>query len=1043
MMATLEPATRFASQKRAPSNYSVRTLANGDNTSSINGGSIGNLDENRNPPSVPKELGGMLKTTTETGDIGLFSIKPSRVPLSVNNSRRPSGPQNDDGMRRPRQFQPYGVPYTDDRRRLPSYARDTSSEVISMYETSSQKSGSRVFDDPDHRSYSLTQTYSSYSLSNHRSYASLRSQPEAGGLLQRPRSPFAYPARLKRPGFRPSSPALTDGGGIDYSRRAEINRTPHTAHAPSTTTTPGKIPPPSPLYYDYTEDFDVVDSNQADPLEPPPQFRVERTIPEDRPLSSGWMSLDGADMPNLKPNSDGSLRNPTSAAPVLQVSQNSSRNSTINNISVFDTPPNLPTHEPLLPAEDSTEKSVAVVPDRKTIRLSGLGLGARELSTHVEEVFGLQSTASFEVPFSDNTADDGKPEYANADPEEHAETQSTRNSSHSLGTHLRRFPPPPNNLDHQSSETDTNHVLTFTSLNPREVSHSSFDLRVGEKESIPLAEHTATTNAISPFPPHSSSSQSDRKLLSHPTSIDDGLTELNQVVNAFEEANRTKSGECQIQDSYNLLPEVPPNSPNGSLSGNGPSVQRFNFPPSFYTNQSSHGTDNDEPRDQGPNINPQRHRLRRLEAITVPTVSENDVPNFSHQFPRKLMSRSESPMLAPKPISPARQLRLKNSVPQLMKALPALPPDLQLGAGSPPLPCFKRAPIQEAPRSAATPRSKVPDTAVPTNMASQPVEINSVAVMDQKPEQAKEEQTPPTPPPKLKLKTRSSLQPTSPMESRPWNSENSYPWSSQPFSVGLPTVIQEVRPDNTKRPKFKLKITRAANSTVGTVRVNRESAESRSSEVLQLRRPKDLFTPSSGIENIFRRVSKHLHSRKSSASSSHPPTERRTTPNSAPISDQIALTRSLSSRLSAQPSQTSLKATSATEVRSFFSDDSSHRRVGGRRLGNRISNFRRARIGDNYGAANGTQSHDDITWRTRNRQEALLPAASASIPNLHARRAGHETKRPRLLTERMHAQNIRRRFTRWFKGARSAIRARVKSRKMAERGDDEQVELTA
>lgn len=94
-----------------------------------------------------------------------------------------------------------------------------------MYETASQKSGGRVFDEPDCRSYSMTQTsYSSYTLSNHRSYASLRSQPEITGQLQRARSPFAYPARLKPPGFRPSSPALTDGGVIDYSRRTEIER---------------------------------------------------------------------------------------------------------------------------------------------------------------------------------------------------------------------------------------------------------------------------------------------------------------------------------------------------------------------------------------------------------------------------------------------------------------------------------------------------------------------------------------------------------------------------------------------------------------------------------------------------------------------------------------------------------------------------------------------------------------------------------------------------------------------------------------------------
>lgn len=186
-----------------------------------------NSDENR-PPALSRAFESMLKTTTETGEIGLFSIKPSRVPQPINIPRRTRGAYTESPSYRPRNFQPYGPTGIDDRRRLPSYTRDASSEVISMYETASQKSASRVLDEPpDHRSYSMTQTYSSYSLSNHRSYASLRSQPEGNVLLQRPMSPFAYPTRLKRPGFRPSSPALTDGGEIDYSRRAEIDRIPY------------------------------------------------------------------------------------------------------------------------------------------------------------------------------------------------------------------------------------------------------------------------------------------------------------------------------------------------------------------------------------------------------------------------------------------------------------------------------------------------------------------------------------------------------------------------------------------------------------------------------------------------------------------------------------------------------------------------------------------------------------------------------------------------------------------------------------------------
>jgi hypothetical protein len=211
-------------------NHSTPARNGVERAGSRNGTTSRKTEENRSPSILPKAFESMLKTTTETGDIGMFSIKPSRVPAPVNSPRR-MGPYNENGHPRQQQqqqqsFQPYGLPTVDDRRRLPSYARDTTSELISMYESPSQKS-SRVFDDhTDYRSYSMTHT-TAYTLSNHRSCTSLRSQPDGGPLLQRPRSPFAYPTRLRRPGFRPSSPALTDGGAVDYRRRAEIDRQPY------------------------------------------------------------------------------------------------------------------------------------------------------------------------------------------------------------------------------------------------------------------------------------------------------------------------------------------------------------------------------------------------------------------------------------------------------------------------------------------------------------------------------------------------------------------------------------------------------------------------------------------------------------------------------------------------------------------------------------------------------------------------------------------------------------------------------------------------
>lgn len=189
-------------------------------------------NENRAPVSLPTALNSMLKTTTETGDIGQFAIKLSRFP-----PRKPAGTGGDYTLQRPQQtFQlPNGQQVVDDRRRLPSYARDATSEIISLYETASQKASSsrRVFETLDHRSSSMTQTsYPSSALSNHCSYASLRSQPKLG-LLPRPRSPFLYPARLKRLGFRPSPPILTEGGSVDSSQSAELEYTPYVSNRSS------------------------------------------------------------------------------------------------------------------------------------------------------------------------------------------------------------------------------------------------------------------------------------------------------------------------------------------------------------------------------------------------------------------------------------------------------------------------------------------------------------------------------------------------------------------------------------------------------------------------------------------------------------------------------------------------------------------------------------------------------------------------------------------------------------------------------------------
>lgn len=173
----------------------------------------------------PGPLESMLKTTTETGDIGIFSIKPPTPSVGHRHPRRPRPEVR--VQKRPSRSHPKGFhddPARDDRKSLPSY-RDTTSEIISLYGSSAHPSLSRSLSpssEDGYRSHSLT-TCSSRRIPSFKSSGTFQSLPSTSGL-QRPRSPYPYPTRLRRPGVRPASPAVSDNGVIDYSRMVGIDR---------------------------------------------------------------------------------------------------------------------------------------------------------------------------------------------------------------------------------------------------------------------------------------------------------------------------------------------------------------------------------------------------------------------------------------------------------------------------------------------------------------------------------------------------------------------------------------------------------------------------------------------------------------------------------------------------------------------------------------------------------------------------------------------------------------------------------------------------
>ena len=168
---------------------------------------------------------------------------------------------------------------------------------------------------------------------------------------------------------------------------------------------------------------------------------------------------------------------------------------------------------------------------------------------------------------------------------------------YSLTTHLGHFPPPPRNLDGQFSETDNDQVFTVksrTEVQLANIKYQGDSISYGGEKGPALGTTGAASvgDAISPFPPRSSSLQSDRKRLSRPYSIENGHTELDQLINAFEEANRKKAvaEKRQIQDSTKVLPLLPSVLPDVSYASCDSSAQRF--PPHSSFNQLTNDNDN-------------------------------------------------------------------------------------------------------------------------------------------------------------------------------------------------------------------------------------------------------------------------------------------------------------------------------------------------------------------------------------------------------------------------------------------------------------------
>lgn len=111
-----------------------------------------------------------------------------------------------------------------EKRNVRSY-RDTTSEIISLYAASNPQAYVQLASPGPtdaSRAYSMSAAYARQ-FNSQRPPSSIQKSASAGGL-QRSRSPAPYPARLRRPGVRALSPAVTEDRVVDYARLADVHR---------------------------------------------------------------------------------------------------------------------------------------------------------------------------------------------------------------------------------------------------------------------------------------------------------------------------------------------------------------------------------------------------------------------------------------------------------------------------------------------------------------------------------------------------------------------------------------------------------------------------------------------------------------------------------------------------------------------------------------------------------------------------------------------------------------------------------------------------
>jgi hypothetical protein len=766
-----------------------------------------------------------------------------------------------------------------------------------------------------------------------------------------------------------------------------------------------------PLFYDYTEEFNTEEAlRETEPARervPLPPFLVEKTIHEDRKLSSE----------SFHPN-DSYTQGPAIELESGDISKSSKEE--------IQNPPDKPRTESEDQMERITNVTEDIIPlylDRRsydrilpTVTNNTVLLNPDSPTSIVNETSSLEPSQSsnlliqlnLTIQRRNNAPEDFQP-VEDCDPNDHNDVRETgslfdKRSSFRLSSLLPNFPNPPNRsvrvnkgvvTTAHGQRVPNDHANVYSQDLERQ-GYTVNEASPPGAQLLSLSEHVSLTSGQtqgdvagvilqslpSPKRKHIRSSRF--------YSIDHGLTDLADLITNFKAENGSSQSRVLLSDSPTLQ-DLP------TLSAIRRRQSSLFMDSRMALNKFRSEGDLRAPKLKAerlvPHIYPEEQvtisKIRgKADGLTSPVTD-------ARQFAMESFLRPDPPMLAPQPISPARALKLKNSIPQLMKALPPVPRDftyplLHKQSSSCNVPSgASLLSLEIDPKTTEKPR--------PQNIGLMPPFVTS-APQDQASNQVAQSRPIPPPPPRFKLKSRffTKSRSPSPPSSRPWNLEESYPWVGQQSDIRLPSVTPKTL--GLQRPsRFKLRATETSDDVSGTVKINSDAKGFRAMSSLDLRHPKDLFTSTSNLNDVFRQVSRQFGSGSTSASVEAASTE--------PYLASPVLTYPIS----------------PTEVRSFFSDNSSQVQSHNG-LRKRISNLR-ARFPHPYLLRSVEQTNGNENAIQLNSRPILTRGISGL--NDGSRQNVDEYGMP--LTGSPH-QGLKSKVSGWFKGVRLAMGWRGKTR---------------